>query len=254
MFQDAMNIAADAYRDANRRKGVVYLLLGIAILQVAVFALYGDISMGIENKLLKDMGLAMTALVGVLSGLTVAFQIPREIRERTAMTLFAKPLGREAYLLGKVLGISGLALRNMLVVGIGVLIVFNMNHLLEAKFTTAFLQSWLLGLVAAIVVASLALLLSLFLGEGAVVIVTVIIFLLGNSTYMLSVTSGPAAAKLAALLKYVLPNFFILDIKTEAGAGLAVSETYVAYGLLYGLVYAAALVALSMLVFKKRDL
>lgn len=255
MFQDALTIAADAYKDANRRKGVIYFLLAIAILQIAIFSLYGDISLGNKDKLLKDVGLAMVWLVGLLSALTVGFQIPRELRERTAMTLFAKPLGREAYLLGKAIGIGGLALRNLAVVAIGALVIFNMNNLLSEDFAKAYLQSALLSLVAAIDVVAVMLLLSIWLGEGAIVVVTLIAFVVGNATYMWSATAGSKGLQgLAAVLMYVLPNFFVLDMKTEAGAGLAVSGEYVSYGVAYGLAYAAAVVALAILAFKKKDL
>lgn len=253
MLHDALTIAGDSYRDANRRKGVVYFLLLMAVLQVSVFALYRDISLGIEDKLIKDFGLAMLTFVGVLSALTAAFQIPRELRDRTAMTLFAKPLGREAYLLGKVIGVGGLALRNMLAVGLGILWIFNMNGILSGELTLSYIQSFILSFAAAVDIVALTVLLSLFLSEGAVIIVAMIAYFLGNAAYMISVT-GSGMAAIATLLKYVLPNFFLLDIKTEASAGLAVSAPYVMLSAAYALAYAVALLTLSMMLFRKRDL
>ena len=254
MLHDALTIAGDAYRDANRRRSVVFFLLFIAVLQVAVFSLYGDISLGIEDKLLKDSGMAMVMVVGLFSALTAAFQIPRELRERTAMTLFAKPMGRESYILGKVIGVGGLALRNMIIVALGVLWVLNMKGLPKfGEFSVAYLQSFLLSFAAAVDLVALSVLLSLFFTEGAVVLLSIITYFVGNATFMLAV-SDSGMAMVAKVFKYVLPSFFLLDIKSEAAAGLSVSPTYMCLSVAYGLAYAVALVALSMVLFRKRDL
>ena len=253
MFQDAMIIAGDAYRDANRRTGVVYLLLIIAILQVAVFSLYGEISLGVEDKMLMDASLGMVSLVGLISALSIGFQVPRELRERTAMTLFAKPMGREAYLVGKVLGGAGLAFRNMLVVAIGCLFILNSNDLTNQAFTTGFLQSFLLSFIATVDVIAIALLLSIFLSEGAVVMGCVIVFVLGNATHMMSVSETGLSA-IGGVLKYVLPNYFLLDIKTEVAASLPTSFPYLASAAAYGICYAVMVTSLCVTLFKKRDL
>lgn len=253
MFQDAMIIAGDAYRDATRRKGVVYLLLLIAIAQVAVFSLYGEISLGVEDKMLMDASLAMISLVGLVSALSIGFQVPRELRERTAMTLFAKPMGREAYLVGKALGGAGLAFRNMLVVALGCLFVLNSKDLTTQAFTVGFFQSFLLSFIATIDIIAIALLLSIFLTEGAVVMGCIIVFALGNATYMMSVSETGLSA-IGGILKYVLPNFFLLDIKTEVAASLKTSFPYLAFSAAYGICYAVMVTSLCVTLFKKRDL
>lgn len=253
MISDAYTIAGDAFRDATRRKGVVYLLLLIAIAQVSVFSLYGEISLGIEDKMLMDASLGMVYLVGLVSAFSVAFQVPRELRERTAMTLFAKPMGRESYLVGKVLGGSALAFRNMLVVALGSLFILSSKDITNAAFTVGYFQSFVLALVAAVDVIAISLLLSIFLSEGAVVIGAIISIVLGNATYMMS-NSESGMATIAAALKYVLPNFFLLDIKTEVAAGLSSSMPYVASSAAYGVAYAVMLTSLCVLLFKRRDL
>lgn len=253
MINDAMIIAGDAFRDANRRKGVVYFLLLIAIAQVAVFSLYGEISLGIENKLLKDVGLGMVALVGLLSALAMAFQIPRELREKTAMTLFAKPLGRESYLIGKLLGISFLALRNMGIVAIGVMFILNSNDLTGEGFIGGFLQSFLLTLIGTIDLIAITLLVSLYLTEGISVLIAVILTFVGNMTFSLA-HSETGMASIAGIVKYVLPNFYLFDIKSEVAAGLNTSVPYMLFASGYGLAYAVMISALALILFRKRDL
>lgn len=248
-----MVIAMDAYKSANRRKGVVYFLLLIGILQISVFALYGEISLGIENKLIKDVSLGMLTLVGILSGLTIAFQVPRELRDKTAMTLFAKPLGREAYMLGKCLGIGFLVLRNMAVIAIGALFIMNLKGVASGEFIMAYLQSFILSFVASIDVIALTLILCVFLSEGLVVIFSLGFFLLGNAIYMLSYSES-GLSSIAGYLKYVIPNFFLFDIKTEVSSNLATSAPYMFVTAGYGLVYAVMAVSLALILFSKKDL
>jgi hypothetical protein len=254
MLNDAMVIAIDAYKSANRRKGVVYFLLVIAILQVAVFAKYEDISLNIADKMLKDVGLAMIAIVGALTALTTAFQIPTELRNKTAMTIFSKPLGREAYLLGKLIGISMLVLRNMIVVTIGIVFVFILKKdILVDGFTASLFQSFWLSFIGSIDLIALTLILCLFFSEGIVVISSVCIFIVGNATFMYA-NSGAGMAKIAGILKYIIPNFFLFDIKGEVAAGLTVSSSYLMYSTAYGLAYAIMAATLALIVFKQRDL
>jgi ABC-type transport system involved in multi-copper enzyme maturation permease subunit len=253
MIQDAMTIAGDSFRDANRRKGVVLFLLLIAIAQVGVFKLYGEISLGIEDKLLKDVGLGMIALVGILSGLTMAFQIPRELREKTAMTLFAKPLGRESYIIGKWLGICFLAMRNMAIVTIGILCIYVLCDLNKGDFIGGMLQSVLLALVGTIDLIAITLLISLYLSEGISVLIAVIITLVGNLTFGLAHSESGMAA-VAGIAKYILPNFYLFDIKSEVAAGLTTSVQYMLFATGYGIAYAVMLTSLSVILFRKRDL
>jgi len=253
MLNDAMTIAGDAFRDANRRKGVVYFLLIIAIAQVAVFALYGEISLGIEDKLLKDVGLGMISLVGLLSALAMAFQIPRELREKTAMTLFAKPLGRESYLVGKLMGISFLAIRNMGIVALGVIFILNSNELTGDGFTSGFLQSFLLTVVGTIDLIAITLLISLYLTEGISVLLAIILTILGNLTFAIS-HSETGLSSVAGIFKYILPNFYLFDIKSEVAASLNTSVPYMLFASGYGIAYAIMLASLSLILFRKRDL
>jgi hypothetical protein len=256
MLNDALVIAVDSYKSANRRKGIVYFLLIVAILQVGVFSLYGEISQGNQIKMLKDVGLGMITLVGLLSALTTAFQIPGELRDRTAMTIFSKPLGREAYLVGKLIGISGLVLRNMAVVTIGILIILMLNDkaILNKAFTSSFLQSFWLSFLGSIDLIAVTLILCLFLSEGTVVISAVIIFILGNATYMFA-NSDTGLAGIAGIVRYIIPDFHMFDIKSEtASIALDVSSSFVMYSTAYGLAYATMAVSLALIIFKQRDL
>jgi len=254
MLNDAMNIALDAYKSANRRKGVVYFLLMIAVLQVAVFAKYEDISLNIADKMLRDVGLAMIAIVGALTALTTAFQIPAELRDKTAMTLFSKPLGREAYLVGKLLGIGLLVLRNMAVVTLGIVVVFILKQdIFVDDFGSSMFQSFWLSFIASIDLIAITLILCLFFSEGIVVISSVCVFIVGNATYMYA-NSDTGLAKIASFVMYVLPNFFLFDIKGEAAANLSISSSYLMYSTAYGLAYAVMAATLALIVFKQRDL
>jgi len=169
------------------------------------------------------------------------------------MTLFAKPLGRESYLIGKLLGITFLALRNMLIVALGVIFILNSNNLTGNGFVGGFLQSFLLTFIGTVDLIAITLLTSLYLTEGISVLLAVILTIVGNLTFALA-NSETGLAGIMGIIKYILPNFYLFDIKSEVAASLNTSVPYMLFATGYGIAYAVMLTSLSVILFRKRDL
>ncbi|MFH0911997.1 MAG: ABC transporter permease subunit [Planctomycetota bacterium] len=84
--------------------GVVLWISALLILLSPAFAMFTLID---SLKLVQDMGLATILLAGLFLGvLSSATVVSREIEGRTALTVLSKPVSREAFLLGKYLGLS----------------------------------------------------------------------------------------------------------------------------------------------------
>jgi ABC-type transport system involved in multi-copper enzyme maturation permease subunit len=67
------------------------------------------------------------------------------------------------------------------------------------------------------------------------------------------VVDSPAAARLARGLYWVLPNLAQFDIKSDVVHGVPVHIGYIGMTVAYAAVYIAMLLAISMLVFSRRD-
>jgi len=97
-------IAANTFREALRDR-VLYLFLGFAVVLLASSKLFGILTVGDQDKIIKDMGLAgiqlFTMLIAVMMSVLL---ISREIESRTVYYILAKPVRRWQFLLGKYVG------------------------------------------------------------------------------------------------------------------------------------------------------
>jgi ABC-type transport system involved in multi-copper enzyme maturation permease subunit len=100
-----LTIAINAFMELIRQP--IYLLLlsssGAFIVFIAAVPYFG---LGEDPKMVKDMALAITLLSGLLGAvLCASSSVAQEIRQGTALTVLAKPVGRAVFLLGKYAGL-----------------------------------------------------------------------------------------------------------------------------------------------------
>ena len=82
----------------------VLLALGAAALVLFPFIPYN--TFGEDVKVVKDSGLTLIMVLGIILALwTASVSVAEEIEGRTALTLLSKPIGRRTFILGKFFGI-----------------------------------------------------------------------------------------------------------------------------------------------------
>lgn len=90
------------------RQPSTWLALAIAVALIALSLLFGMFSFAEADRMrmLCSSGIAVHALVALFVGVVGAtVAVHRELADRTALTLLAKPIGRGAFLLGKTIGV-----------------------------------------------------------------------------------------------------------------------------------------------------
>ena len=98
-------IALNTFREAIRDR-VLYLLLVFALILIAVSRLLSMLTVGNEEKIIKDMGLGAISLFGVLTAVFVGVNLVfKEIERRTVYTLLANPVRRWQFVTGKFAGL-----------------------------------------------------------------------------------------------------------------------------------------------------
>ncbi len=87
-------IALNTFREAIRDR-ILYLLLVFALVLIAVSRLLSLLTVGNEEKIIKDIGLSAISLFGVLTAVFVGVSLVfKEIERRTVYTLLANPVRR----------------------------------------------------------------------------------------------------------------------------------------------------------------
>ncbi len=250
-------IAHNAFREAVRDRILYNLVLFVLLLTVCAVFL-GAASASQDAKIIIDLGLSATLLFGAFIAIFVGVGlVSKEIERRTLYAIFAKPVGRGEFLVGKYLGLCATLAVNVAVMGAGVAAA-----LVFVKGGTTALAVRLWPAVALIymelaILTGVALLFSAFSSPVLSALASLSIFVIGHFSGDLKGFAGavgsPAATGALTALYYVLPNFSNFAFITPAAYGIVPPAAHVARALLYTALYVAVLLAGATLVFRRRD-
>jgi ABC-type transport system involved in multi-copper enzyme maturation permease subunit len=245
------------------RQPVTWLMTGLSLVLLGVSYLFGQFNFETQDRLrmLATAGVA----VGVINGLFLAVvgasqSVHDELTSRTALTLFAKPLGRGTFLVGKALGIwLTLAAANLLIAAchLGILgLAFHTgfaddphNHYQREAAGlwvpwAAVISAHGLALAHSAVMACLATVLALRLSLVANILVCFAMFVLGH---LLAGMGFMGAGVIPALALFNLDDCIQLP-------GHPVSGPYLLLTVLYMALYCAGCLLIGLALFKRQDI
>jgi len=210
-----------------------------------------------SGKILLDFGLSAISLMGIFLGLFLGVtSVGREMDRGTIYTVLSKPISRTEYLLGKVLGASVVIflvhLLNYLVL---LLIVYHADESIPAGLLAAVFLMILESILVMLVGLFLSLCLSSFF---LVASISLAIFLIGRSAGTLKsvydrLDSG-AVKYVVRVIYDLIPALERFNIREVVAYGKPYPPGMVGESLLYFLAYAAFLIGISFLVFRRKDL
>lgn len=247
-------IAANTFREAIRDR-ILYGLLAFAVLLIGASVALADLSIGQQERLIKDIGLAAISLIGavmaVFLGITL---VSREVERRTVYTILAKPIRRYELVLGKYFGLAATIGVNVLVMGLCLTGVVGWLGWWQPTVAAALL----LAFVEMLVVTAVATLFSTFTTPTLAAIFTLAFFVIGHLTatlrYLGEHAPSEAARVVFAVVYRVLPNLEAFNLKTRVANNELVTLLEVGLATGYGVLYATALLALAVLIFERREL
>lgn len=241
-MNEIMAIAESVWRRILGMK-VVYFLVFCAIVEIAVTVSYRYLMAFEHQHLMVDLSLLLTMLAGLLCVLALAFDIPRELREGTATTLLAKPLGRTQYLIGKFIGICITGVVVTLLITIGFCCI---HYGFFGTIPVAAVQGHLLTIFGVLPMAALALLFASVLNEAAAALLTTL------SIWLLYLTPFLRTVKIVYGGLVVDMNLF--NMRSEATYNSDITWAYVGLALAYAVLYSSGIVSITGIFFNRRDL
>ena len=250
------SIAQNTFREAVRDR-VLYNLVLFALLLTGGAIFLGELSAAQEVKIIVDMGLSAMLLFGVFIATFVGVGlVSKEIERRTVYAIFAKPVGRGEFLVGKYLGLCLTLAVNVAVMGAGVSLAL---AYVKGGYDPLVLNIWpavLLIFFELTIVVAVALLFSSFSTPALSALLTFAVFVIGHFSADMKTfaAAGSAPARFVfGALYYLLPNFSHFSYITDASHGRAPGGAAFAVAVLYALVYVTALLSASALVFNRRN-
>jgi ABC-type transport system involved in multi-copper enzyme maturation permease subunit len=255
--QRILAIARNTFREAVRDRVLYNLVLFVLLLSVSAVFL-GAASASQDAKIIVDLGLSAMLLFGAFIAIFVGVGLVyKEIERRTLYTIFAKPVGRSEFLLGKYLGLCATLAVNVAVMGAGVTLVL----LYVVRGTTPLVRAlWpTVGLIylELTILTAVALVFSAFSSPIVSAFGSLAVFVIGHFSLELKGFAGVIDSALirAALvgIYYLLPDLSTFSLITPAAHGISPPAGHLAVAVLYALAWDVALLALAALTFARRD-
>ncbi len=247
-------IALNAFREAVRDR-ILYAILVFALVMLAGSTVLVTISVGGEEKIIKDLGLASISIFGTLIAVFLGIGlVSKEIEKRTVYTVISKPIHRYQFILGKYLGLVLTLLANVAVMALGLI---GLAYLWEGTLSPRLVLAVLFIFLELRLVTALALLFSTFSSPTLSAIFTLCLLAAGHMSSDLRLFAarfGGALAKLLAeALYFLLPNLSRLNLKDQAVHNLGIDGGTTMLSFLYAMFYIAAIVLAAMAIFHQRD-
>lgn len=250
-----LTIANNGFKEIIRDR-ILYFIGFFSLLLIIAQRLIPEIAAGAHEKILLDFGLGAIAILSVIVAIFVGTGlINKEIEKRTLLMLVPKPISRAELILGKHLGLSavlGIMITIMMGVYLGMLHVSGITYPLKALATSA-----LYLLLESALLVAVAILLGVFTSSILATLLSFGVYLMGHFSQDLvelgKLSENESIKSLTTSLYLILPDLSRLNLKNEAVYGLLPNNSELFSHAVYGLLYTALLLALSMVIFAQKE-
>ncbi len=274
-------IAVTTVQEALRRRWIV-VLTGFSVLLLLFSGSFTGLQPGSEEQFLQDIGTlfisTITLLIAIFLGVSL---VPPDIERRTIFTILSKPVNRTEFVLGKFLGLCASLALALFVMSAAFLLAYML--FVTSRYTDAWAGSavasrmplgWTLGNLAnalilhygqLVVVASMALTLSLFVSSITAIVFCFLAYFGGQmSSYWQNLggraEGGDASTSISRgmqgmvnVVYYALPRLDRFDVHTQLAADTPIAFNTVWKAWDSGLIYSAILLTIAVLVFSDRE-
>jgi ABC-type transport system involved in multi-copper enzyme maturation permease subunit len=248
-------ISRNTFREAVRDR-ILYNLVLFVLLITAAAIFLGELTAGQEQRTIVNLGLSAMLLFGAFISIFVGIGlVSKEIEKRTVFAIFAKPVTRGRFVVGKYLGLCLTLLVNIVVMGLGV-----SAAILYVGGGSLAWKIW--GAIALIfmeltIITGVAIVFSSFSTPSLSALLTFFVFLIGHfssSLRDLAQTLGSSAGRIFFdAIYYILPNLSNFSFITNAAHAEVPPSAMLGGAALYALIYDVILLVLAVTIFSRRN-
>jgi Cu-processing system permease protein len=248
-------IAYNTYKESVRDK-ILYVILLFSVFMTGTSFFLSALSLGQNNKIVVDLGLASINIFGVLITLFVGTSLLyKEIDKKTIYLLLSKPLRRSDFIIGKHLGLS---LTLFVVVSLMTVFFYGIILVTGAPVIIEYLWAILLSYMELVVLIAVALVFSTISPPIMSSLYTLAIYIIGHFSNDLvafgKMTQNETIVTITKAIYYILPDLEKFNVKNL----VVYSADKINYDLItgsigYGLLYTFMLLSLAVLSFELKD-
>ncbi|MEW6067188.1 MAG: ABC transporter permease subunit [Nitrospirota bacterium] len=267
-MRTVLEVARITFKGGIRDKIFITLLVVSILCFIILVPAISSLSMRQVREVSVSMSLSIISFISLVLTVFLGVNLVyRDIERRFSHSVISMPISREAYILGKFLGLSAIIGAAVIILSffssIGIIITSTFYKstipmLWENFLAAIFFETFILVIVAAISIFFSSFSSNIFLPLFA----TIGFYVIGNVTQAvmdyIQGTSGknlPAmSVYISKIAYYIFPNLTALDFKFNAIYGLSISPVYIVMIFLYAIFYTAIVIGISLLIFRKREL
>ncbi len=255
MLSRIFSIARNTFREAVRDR-VLYNLVLFVLLLVACAIVLGDLTDGHEARTIVNIGLHAMLFFGVFIAIFVGVGlVSKEIEKRTVFVIFAKPVGRGEFIVGKYLGLCLTLAVNVAVMAAGVSLA--LLYVGGSSFAGTIWGTVILIFFQLTIITAVALFFSSFSSPALSALLTFCIFVIGHFSSSLRELAGSIESAFAKLIfdamYFVFPNLSHFTFVTNAAYGDVPPAAMIGGSLAYALIFNTILVLGAVLIFGRRN-
>lgn len=250
-----LTVARGTFREAVRDR-VLFLVVGFGVLVLLLSRLLSPIAMGEGNRITIDLGLSTLGLLGiVIVALVGTNLVHKEIERRTIHVVLSRPVGRASYLVGKWAGLAGTM--GAAVLAMGVILIAVAVAMQGPKAVAPVAQAVFMLMLANMVLAALAVLFSSLSTPILSVVYTLGLYATGYWTSDLRDFARQMPGGVGDLMRgvsYVIPNLELFNLRAQVAHLEIASAVQLVLAVGYAASYVAAVLALAVVAFERREL
>lgn len=248
------------------------VLLAIGAVAMILFLIVPFNTLGEDIKLLKDSGMTLIMVLGLIQAVwSAGTSVSDEIEGKTALTVLSKPVSRRSFLLGKYTGIMMAVFVLFVVLGLLLMVVTAYKPIFDARENSQETPMWQEAhgeMVSVVPGIALYFMETMAIGAIGVAIATrlpmlanfvicFIVYVVGNLTAPLvrsSEGSNELVGFVGKLIAVVIPNLNAFNIQSAVDAGNPIPPIYLAGAFNYLVCFGIMALMVALLLFEDRDL
>lgn len=235
------------------------ILLNVFFIGVAMTVLTfvaTEFTFGVPGRVALDIGLGLLSLsslgISLFLGVTL---LSKEVDSRTVYMIISRPVPRHIFILGKLSGLFGVQILNVLILGI---MTFLSVQLMGGEIDPLFYWCVFFILLESLMLLLLVTFTSLFTNTIISVILSLILLILGHAvkeTQSISfVQSSEILQFILSIYHFILPAFHKLNLKDFILYRQDLPLDYLLRSFAYGVLYSLALLTFIILIFNRKNL
>jgi len=236
------------------RNKVYYVLLLFAGILILSTLLLGSLGGEQRNRMITDLGLAgiesLSLIIAVFAAVTLVLE---EMESRTLYLILTRPVDRYQFVLGRFLGLIAIISLAFILMAAGHVLLMVLIHIpVDRHYILSLYYSW----EKITMITAVALVFSLFsTSTVSAVTFTFFFWIMGHFSseirYLAHKTSQPVVSLGCNIFYYVAPNFEAMNLRDMPLTVTHTAWLWTAAG--YGFTYTMAALAVTVLLFRKKE-